>query len=71
MSHSIGEYWNISGVPLLPENVILRSLERAGVIQKFTILECKNDQVLSNTHVPVSGTSSILFPVFVISHNFG
>ena len=40
----------------------LRSLERAGVIQKLTILERKNDVVLLNTHVPVSGTWSILFP---------
>ena len=54
---SIGEYWNISGVPVLPEN-----LERDGVIQKLTILECKNSLVLSNTHIPVSGTWSILFP---------
>ena len=40
----------------------LRSLERAGVIQKLTILEHKNGLVLSNTRVPVSGTWSILFP---------
>ena len=42
---SIGEYWNISGVPVLPENVIFRSLERAGSIQKQTILERKNGLV--------------------------
>ena len=42
----------------------LCSLERAGVIQKLTILEHKNCLVLSNTHVPVSGTISILFPFF-------
>ena len=40
----------------------LHSLECAGVIQKLTILEHKNGLVLSNTRVPVSGTSSILFP---------
>ena len=40
----------------------LRSLERAGVIQKLPILEHKNGLVLFNTRVPVSGTSSILFP---------
>ena len=34
----------------------LWSLERTGVIQKLTILERKNGLVLSNTHVPVSGT---------------
>ena len=52
----IGEYWNISSVPVLPGNVILRSLEHAGVIQMLTILERKNGLVLSNTRVPVSGT---------------
>ena len=42
-----GEYWNISGVPVLPENVIhcIHSLEHASVIQKLTILECKNGLV--------------------------
>ena len=60
---SIGEYWNIFGVPVLPEMWYLRSLERAGVIQKLTILERKNGPVLSNTRVPVSGTWSILFPM--------
>ena len=43
----------------------LGSLERAGVIQKLTILERKNGLVLSNTHVPVSGTWSIPFPKFL------
>ena len=57
---SIGEYWNIAGVPVVPENVIF-TLERAGLIQKLKILERKNFLVLSNTHV-VSGTWSILFP---------
>ena len=54
-----GEYWNISGVPVLPENVIFTFfIERGGDggIQKQTILEPKNGLVLSNTHVPVSGT---------------
>ena len=59
---SIGEYWNISGVPVLPENVIFTSFKHAGVIQKLKILERKNDLVLANTRVPVSGTWSILFP---------
>ena len=40
----------------------LHSLEHAGVIQKLTILVCKNGLVLSNTHVLVSGTWSICFP---------
>ena len=57
---SIGEYWNISGVhvPVLPENVIFRSLERAGVYLKLTILERKNGLVvvLFNTCLPVSRT---------------
>ena len=43
----------------------LRSLERASVIQKLTILERKNCLVLSNTRVPVSGTWSILFPTII------
>ena len=59
---SIGQYWNILGVPVLPENVILTFFRHASVIQKLTILEHKNGLVLSNTHVPVSGTWSILFP---------
>ena len=59
---SIGKYWNISGVPVLTENVIFTFFYRAGVIQKLSILERKNRLVLSNTRVPVSGTWSILFP---------
>ena len=64
-------YWNVpvlvnTGTFLVyqyyPKMWYLRSLERAGGIQKQTILECKNGLVLSNTHVPVSGTWSILFP---------
>ena len=38
---SIGEYWNIFGVQVLPENVLFTFLKRAGVIHKLTILECK------------------------------
>ena len=64
-------YWN---VPVLvntgtfyvyqycPEMWYLRSLKRAGGIQKQTILERQNGLVLSNTCVPVSGTWSILLP---------
>ena len=64
-------YWNVpvlvnTGTFLVYQYCLimwyLRSLERAGVIQKLTILERKNGLVLSNTHVPVSGTWSILFP---------
>ena len=47
----------------------LRSLEHAGVIQKLPILEHKNGLVLSNTCVPVSGTSSILFPNPLLTPN--
>ena len=47
----------------------LRSLERAGVIQKLTILEHQNVLVLSNTRVPVSGHLSILFPNILIHPN--
>ena len=65
-------YWNVpvlvnTGTFLVYQYCLkmwyLRSLERAGVIQKLTILECKNGLVLSNTCVPASGTWSILFPV--------
>ena len=64
-------YWNVpvlvnTGTFLVyqycPEMWYLRSLERAGGIQKQTILECQNGLVLSNTRVPVSGTWSLLFP---------
>ena len=70
-------YWNVpvlvnTGTFLVYQYCLkmwyLRSLERAGVIQKLTILECKNGLVLSNTHVPVSGTSSILFPVKIMNN---
>ena len=43
MEHpSIGEYWNISGVPVLPKMGIIYIvlIESAGVIQKLTILKC-------------------------------
>ena len=65
-------YWNVpvlvnTGTFLVYQYCLkmwyLRSLERAGVIQKLTILERKNGLVLSNTRVPVSGTWSILFPL--------
>ena len=64
-------YWNLpvlvnTGTFLVYQYFLkmwyLRSLEHVGVIQKLTILECKNGIVLSNTRVPVSGTWSILFP---------
>ena len=67
-------YWNVpvlvnTGTFLVyqycPKMWYLRSLEHASVIQKLTILEHKNGIVLSNTHVPVSGTWSILFPHMV------
>ena len=63
-------YWN---VPVLmntgtfrlyqycPKIWYLRSLERAGGIQKQTVLDHQNGLVLSNTRVPVSETWSILF----------
>ena len=64
-------YWNVpvlvnSGTVLVYQYCLkmcyLRSLEDAGLIQELTILEHKIGLVLSNAHVPVSGTSSILFP---------
>ena len=68
-------YWNVSvlvntGTFLVYQYCLkmwyLCSLEHAGIIQKLTILECENGLVLSNTRVPVSGTSSILFPAVVM-----
>ena len=63
-------YWNVAvlvntGTFLVYQYCLkmwyLCPLERAGVIQKLTILERKNGLVLANTRVPVSGTWSILF----------
>ena len=71
-------YWNVpvlvnTGTFLVYQYCLkmwyLRSLERAGVIQKLTILECKNGLVLPNTRVPVSGTWSLLFPSFFLIHH--
>ena len=69
-------YWNVpvsvsTGTFLVyqycPKMWYLRSLERAGAIQKLTTLERINGLVLSNTCVPVSGTYnvSILFPILL------
>ena len=64
-------YWNVrvlvnTGTFLVYQYCLkmwyLCSQECVGVIQKLTILECKNGLVLSNTRVPVSGTWSLLFP---------
>ena len=69
-------YWNVpvlvnTGTFLVYQYCLkmwyLCSLEHAGIIQKLTILECENGLVLSNTHVPVSGTSSILFPKILLA----
>ena len=68
-------YWNIpvlvnTGTFLVYQYCLkmwyLCSLECAGAIQKLTILERKNDLVLANTRIPVSGTWSILFPRLVM-----
>ena len=70
-------YWNVpvlvnTGTFLVyqycPKMWSLRSLKHASVIQKLTILEHKNDLVLSNTRVPVSGTWSLLFPRVVTNY---
>ena len=50
-----------------PKMWYLHSLENASVIQKLTILECKNSLVLSNTCVLVSGTYSTLFSSILCS----
>ena len=61
---SIGECWNIFFHQYCLKMWYLQSLERAGIIQKLTILERKNGLVLANPRVPVSGTWSILSPEF-------
>ena len=54
---SIDQCWNISGVPVLPKNVICMFFNIcASVFQKLTILEHKNGIVLTNACVPESGT---------------
>ena len=68
-------YWNVpvlvnTGTFMMYQYCLkmwcLRSLQRAGCIQKLTILERQNGLALSNTRVPVSGTWSILFPTTAI-----
>ena len=52
---SIGEYWNISGVPVLPENVII--FRKCWCYPEANNTEMhKNSLVLSTTCVPVSET---------------
>ena len=53
---SIGEYWNISGVPVLPENVIFTSFRTCWCYSEAYNTGTQNGLVLANTHVPVSGT---------------
>ena len=71
-------YWNVpvlvnTGTFLVyqycPKMWYWCSLEHAGGIQKQTILKRKNGLVLSNTCVPVSGTWSTLFPIFIVGSN--
>ena len=44
------------------DRAYLCSLECASVIQKHTILDCRNILGLLNSHLPVCGTHIILFP---------
>ena len=71
---SIGEYWNISGVPVLPENVIFTFFRTCWCYSDVYNTGTQNGLVLSNTRVPVSGTWSILFPKiftkFLPANNF-
>ena len=71
-------YWNVrvlvnTGTFLVYQYCLkmwyICSQECVGVIQKLTILECKNGLVLSDTRVPVSGTWSLLFPSYFITWN--
>ena len=50
----IGEYLNISGVPVLP--VIYAFCKTCKCFPELTILECNNGQALFDTPVPVSRT---------------
>ena len=50
-----------------PKMWYLCFLEHADGIQKQKILECQNVLVLPNTCVPVSGTWSTLFPIFLLT----
>ena len=65
---SIGEYWNISCVPVLPKIVILECVSAYLLFpwlvlsKKWQYWNEKNGLVLHNTCMPVSGTWSILFP---------
>ena len=59
---SIGEYWNISGVPVLAENVICTFFRTCWCYSEDYNTDMQNFLVLSNTRVPVSGTFNILFP---------
>ena len=57
LEHSrIGKYWNISGVPALPENMTFMFFGTCWCYSEVAVLERKNGLVLSNTRVPVSGT---------------
>ena len=53
---SIGEYWNISGVPALPENMIFMFFRTCWCYSEVCNTETQNGLVLSNTRVPVFGT---------------
>ena len=72
-------YWNVpvlvnTGTFLVYQYCLkmwyLRYLECAGGIEKQTKLECRNGPVLSNTHVPISGTWSTLFSDFFFFFHF-
>ena len=53
---SIGEYWNIFGVPELPENVIFMFFRTCWSYSEAYSTGTQNGLVLSNTCVPVSWT---------------
>ena len=48
--------------------VFLHGLGQASIILKLTILDKEYGPVLSNTHIPVSGSLSILFAQFVSTY---
>ena len=56
---SINEYWHISGVPVLPENVILTFFRMCRCYPEAHNTGIQNGPILSKTRVPaVSGTFS-------------
>ena len=62
---SIGEYWNISGVPVLPENVIFTFFRTCWCYSEaYNTGTQKWSSIVQYSCTTVPGTWSILFPKF-------